>query len=155
MERKIIGFKLDAAGDWTAMLDCGHPQHTRHRPPFENRAWVMTQDGRDSMLGQVLNCVRCEEFELPADFVKCKVTPEFTESTMPAGLRGQHYTSSGVWGKIVVLEGRLLYCVPSKNIALELDSSSPGIVVPELPHHVEPQGSVRFMVEFYKAALPG
>lgn len=150
MERPIVDFKLDAAGEWTAILSCGHPQHTRHRPPFENRSWVLSQEGRDSMRGQMLNCVRCDDFEFPADVVRFKTTPEFTEETLPEGLKNNHQTGPGIWGKIVVREGKLLYCVMSKDIKVELTPDRPGIVVPELLHRVEPVEHVRFCIEFYR-----
>ena len=36
-------------------------------------------------------------------------SPEFSEDTIPKNLRQSHRTKAGAWGKIVVLEGRLLY----------------------------------------------
>jgi len=150
MNRIITDFKLDGQGDWTAILSCGHPQHTRHRPPFENRSWVLSQDGRNSKIGEILNCVRCDDFEIPSDFVRFKVTPEFSEDTMPEGLKNNHQTGSGIWGKIVVLEGALIYQIKSKNINDELSPDRPGIIVPELSHSIEPRGPLRFFIEFYK-----
>ena len=44
-----------------ARLACGHGQHVRHDPPLVSRTWVLTEDGRASRLGQILNCVRCDE----------------------------------------------------------------------------------------------
>ena len=61
MERHIVDFGVDEVGDPVAILSCGHPQHVRHNPPFENRPWVLTENGRKSRLGQILNCLRCEE----------------------------------------------------------------------------------------------
>jgi hypothetical protein len=43
-----------------AELECGHSQHVRHQPPWEERPWVVTPEGRDSRLGILLNCVKCE-----------------------------------------------------------------------------------------------
>ncbi|MEX2525405.1 MAG: DUF3565 domain-containing protein [Gammaproteobacteria bacterium] len=60
MLRSIIGFRLDEYGDWTAILSCGHPQHVRHNPPFSNRPWVITEAGRNSKIGEQLDCVRCD-----------------------------------------------------------------------------------------------
>lgn len=142
---------MDEAEDWTAILSCGHPQHTRHKPPFENRPWVVSQEGRNSMIGHSLNCVRCDEFEIPPTFAKFNVTPEFTENTLPAGLKSNHKTSEGIWGKIIVLEGKLLYHIVMKNSSVELTPEHPGIIVPELVHYVEPVGQVRFLIEFYKS----
>lgn len=63
MKQPIIGYHLDEYGDWVAELACFHGQHVRHNPPFINRPWVLTQAGRDSMLGHELNCVRCDQHE--------------------------------------------------------------------------------------------
>lgn len=61
MKRKISGFHRDEFGDWVAELECGHNQHVRHRPPFELRPWVISEEGRRSRLGCELNCKICEE----------------------------------------------------------------------------------------------
>ena len=61
MKRQIVAFRLDPENDWIADLDCGHGQYVRHNPPFENRAWTTSEEGRKSQLGVMLNCVRCEE----------------------------------------------------------------------------------------------
>jgi hypothetical protein len=61
MQRAIIGFHLDEHGDWVADLDCGHRQHVRHNPPFVNRPWVITEEGRRSKLGVTLECILCEQ----------------------------------------------------------------------------------------------
>jgi hypothetical protein len=42
-------------------LDCGHTQHVRHDPPWQNRSWVMSEEGRKAHLGVGLECKRCEE----------------------------------------------------------------------------------------------
>ncbi len=60
MERKIEGFHQDDAGDWVADLECGHTRHVRHKPPWQVREWVTTEEGRAARLGQTLECVKCE-----------------------------------------------------------------------------------------------
>lgn len=60
-ERTIVGFHTDEQGDWVADLECGHGQHVRHRPPWELRPWVVTEEGRQVYLGKQLRCVRCDE----------------------------------------------------------------------------------------------
>ncbi|HEY6877784.1 MAG TPA: DUF1971 domain-containing protein [Polyangiales bacterium] len=87
---------------------------------------------------------------LPTEVRAYKRTPEFDEHTVPAGLLRAHTTKPGVWGRIVVLEGSLLYRVPTRGLALTLDTSRVGIVEPEVPHEVEPRGHVRFYVEFLR-----
>jgi len=60
MERAIVGFHKDEKGDWIAELECGHQQHVRHNPPWQIREWVITESGRKSRLGNVLNCPICD-----------------------------------------------------------------------------------------------
>lgn len=151
MERLITAFEVDKEGDPIAILDCGHPQHVRHKPPFINRPWVTSEEGRKSMIGKTLNCVRCDKLELPDHFVAYKRTSDFTEESVPAGLRKDHSTKAGVWGKIRVMEGKLRYRVPVLGVDMELSEGNIGIVVPEVLHNVEPLGAVRFHVEFYRA----
>lgn len=57
--RKIVGFRQDDAGDWIADLECGHSQHVRHNPPWMNRVWVTTAEGRASRIGTELQCAKC------------------------------------------------------------------------------------------------
>jgi tellurite methyltransferase len=151
MNRAITGFTTDDLGDWVALLGCGHRQHVRHDPPLVERPWVLSAEGRAARLGESLDCVRCDAAELPDSFVAYKRTAEFTEASVPDGLKRNHATRAGVWGKIVVVEGRLRYSIDEWSRTLELDVERPGIVVPEVKHHVEPLGAVRFFVEFYRA----
>lgn len=66
MNRKITGFHLDEESDWVAELECHHGQHVRHKPPFINRPWVVTLEGRNNKLGDTLKCLKCDLNE-PAD----------------------------------------------------------------------------------------
>lgn len=49
-----------------------------------------------------------------------------------------------------MIEGKLNYRVDELGAQFELSPGAPGIVIPEIRHHVEPIGAVRFFVEFYK-----
>jgi len=151
VQRAITGYRTDDEGHWVALLDCGHGQHVRHDPPLVERPWVLTADGRAARLGARLECVRCDRFELPDGFVRYKQTAELDEASVPAGLLKDHTTKRGVWGKIVVHAGTLRYHVDALGRRFDLVPGTPGIVVPEVPHHVEPLGAVRFHVEFWAA----
>jgi hypothetical protein len=60
MEQPITGFHLDEEQHWVAELACGHFQHVRHSPPWIERPWVTTAASRKNMLGQRLNCKKCD-----------------------------------------------------------------------------------------------
>lgn len=61
MKQPIIGYHRDDQGHWVAELACGHTQHVRHNPPWSERPWTQTAEGRATMLGRTLNCRLCEE----------------------------------------------------------------------------------------------
>ena len=60
MQRAIIGFHQDEQNHWVADLECGHTRHVRHDPPWQNRPWVKTKEGRARFLGTTLNCAVCD-----------------------------------------------------------------------------------------------
>lgn len=97
------------------------------------------------------NTAGCLVKTLPPSVACYRQTPEFTEGTIPAGLTKAHRKKSGVWGRIVVSRGRLLYRVlGSRAGEFTLAAGNPGIVEPGVEHEVEPLGKVRFHVEFYR-----
>ena len=61
MKQPISGYHKDEQDDWVAELACGHNQHVRHVPPWFNRPWVETDSGRRAMLGQTLDCRKCDD----------------------------------------------------------------------------------------------
>ncbi|MCH7329074.1 DUF3565 domain-containing protein [Acinetobacter modestus] len=61
MQQAIVGFHLDEENHWVADLACGHTQHVRHEPPWQNRPWVLTGQGRKEKLGVMLECKKCED----------------------------------------------------------------------------------------------
>lgn len=88
---------------------------------------------------------------LPAKVASFAKSPEFTEDSIPKNLKKQHRTSAGVWGKIVVLEGRLRYRILEPEAQdVELLPGMLGIVEPEVAHEVKALGKVRFHVEFFR-----
>ena len=58
-ERRIVGFHQDDEHHWVADLECGHTQHVRHEPPWQNHPWVVTPEGRAQFIGTTLRCVLC------------------------------------------------------------------------------------------------
>ena len=61
MQQTIIDFHLDDEQHWVAQLACGHNQHVHHTPPWQNRPWVLTEDGRNEKLGMMLECKVCHQ----------------------------------------------------------------------------------------------
>lgn len=61
MQQAIVGFHIDEENHWVADLACGHTQHVRHDPPWQNRPWVLTGQGRKEKLEVMLECKKCED----------------------------------------------------------------------------------------------
>jgi len=59
--RAIVGFHQDDEGHWVADLECGHTRHVRHDPPWQQREWVVTEDGRAKWIGKSFECLKCGE----------------------------------------------------------------------------------------------
>ncbi len=59
IDRRITGFHQDEESHWVADLACGHTQHVRHDPPWQDRPWVITPAGRHGFLGAFLRCLLC------------------------------------------------------------------------------------------------
>jgi hypothetical protein len=60
VHKSIVGYHQDDERHWVARLACGHNQHVRHAPPWTNRPWVITPEGRDAHLGRLLDCKKCD-----------------------------------------------------------------------------------------------
>jgi tellurite methyltransferase len=88
---------------------------------------------------------------IPRGYVVTRRTPEFTQHTVPPALLSAHETKGGAWALIRVLEGKLRYCVEAPLSESIVEPGRPGVIQPQVPHHVEPIGPVRFYLEFYRA----
>jgi len=60
-QRQIVRFYQDEENDWVAAMECGHSQHMRHDPPWQNRPWVEDEQARAERLGTLLMCKQCSE----------------------------------------------------------------------------------------------
>ncbi|NER79296.1 MAG: DUF1971 domain-containing protein [Leptolyngbya sp. SIO1D8] len=88
---------------------------------------------------------------LPTNVTAYRKTPVFNEATIPAALLNRHMAKAGSWAKISIMSGQLGYRILSPVPETHrLNSDTPGIVEPQIPHHVEKLGPVEFYIEFYR-----
>jgi tellurite resistance-related uncharacterized protein len=86
---------------------------------------------------------------MPARVQFARRTPVWDERTMPAGLRRAHRLSAGTWGRVEVHRGALHFrASTTPELVVELHAGSSQAIPPEVEHHVEPHGAVRFTVAF-------
>ncbi len=89
--------------------------------------------------------------ELPEDAVFVRVTPDFDEHTVPAGLRSAHRVADGVWGRLVVRAGALgLVFEDNAHEHHVVAAGGTKVLPPGARHHVELIGPVRFAIEFHR-----
>ena len=60
MKIKITGFHQDEYDNWVADFSCGHSRHFRHDPPWQQREWVTSHQGRKTYIGIEFDCKHCE-----------------------------------------------------------------------------------------------
>ncbi len=154
MDRTVTDFRLDEENDWVAVLDCHHGRHVRHHPPWQERPWTQTEEGRRSMIGQTVDCPKCEWIEMPEELVHDRTTAEWSADTVPRAIRRDHKVASGVWGRVRVLEGSIRFGFADgrggeagTDGVLEVGVDQP--IPPDRPHHLEVVGPVKVVVDFF------
>ena len=147
--RTIVGFARDEAGEHVAWLDCGHRRHIRHRPPLSSYPWIEDEAGRAAHVGAAIECGRCRQRSWPEGVEAYRSTAIFDEHSVPAGLLAEHRTRKGAWGRLEVSAGAVVLCFAAPlDERGEVEAGGWAAIPPELVHHVELRGPVKFRVVF-------
>ncbi len=99
--------------------------------------------------------------DLPHGLELVRTTGEFDETSVPGGLLSSHRIASGVWGRLVVRSGALVFVVeddPTRSTGAPTDleerrtvgAGENVVIPPALVHHVELVGPVAFRIEFHR-----
>lgn len=150
MIRTITGFHQDDQGDWVAELSCLHGQHMRHRPPFQERGWVLAPEGRDARIGTEIDCPLCDRAELPEDLTLLRTAGPWDGPDIPGGLRRAHRVAEGQWGLLRVLDGDIGFTLetsPVVDVTLHAGDTQP--IPPAVAHQVAVTGPCRMDVQFW------
>lgn len=92
-----------------------------------------------------------EHGDLPEDLVLQRTTPELDAESVPAGLLRAHRLAEGVWGRLEVTGGSVLFVWETDDERpVDLTAGDTVVIGPGLYHHVEPAPDARFVVEFYR-----
>jgi tellurite methyltransferase len=148
VRRTIRGFHVDDEGQWVAELSCFHNQHVRHRPPFENRPWVLNNERRAEHIGTPIDCTLCFDGELPTALKLVRSVGPFDETNLPNELRAPHEIADGRWGLFRVGEGatRLILDEQSRDVLLQAGEER--AMPPAVVHHLEIVGHVSIEIDF-------
>ena len=155
MIRSLVGFAPDGSeeGVWVAELSCLHRQHVRHRPPFQDRPWVLEPAGRQARIGTEIECPLCDRPELPDGLARLRRAGPWDQDTLPGALLGTHRTPEGRWGRLRVLDGSVDFQLVGDGTparpAVHLGPGSEQLIPPEAPHRLVLVGAVRFELELW------
>ncbi len=152
MIRSILGFHPDSDGDWVAELSCYHTQHLRHRPPFQQRPWVLDPAGRASRVGSDIDCPLCDRAELPDGLMILGRAGPWDQGSVPDALRHAHLTPEGWWGLLVVHDGGIGFQfkpdeTPTAPV-VHLDAGAYQSIPPGVPHRLMVTGPVEVELQF-------
>ncbi len=81
-------------------------------------------------------------------------TPEFTEATLPGALKSDHSLAAGRWGRLHVLEGRVIFVDDSSGERFQLVGPCEFDIPPEAVHHLELDGPLSCRVDFFGEEKP-
>lgn len=151
MRRAIIDFVPDDKGDWVARLSCGHNQHVRHCPPYQERAWVLKDETRRARLGMPLSCPLCDRQELPEGLHPLRKSPAWDSESAPSAIRIFHRLAEGTWGVISVDDGHMRFVTDGEVVMNKVvDCSVSQAIPPELDHRLDFDGPIHFSIEYLK-----
>lgn len=88
--------------------------------------------------------------QLPAD-VRCyKQIGPFRGADIPKGLLREHRLKEGVWGRVSVLDGELLFVWDDADGgASRLTAPGAIIVPPTIPHHLDETDRAQISIKFF------
>jgi len=88
---------------------------------------------------------------LPEQLEKYAETPIFTQQSVPEKLTNLHDTKVGVWGKLKVHTGCLMYVIPGPPHETKLVSAGDfAVIEPSILHKVDMVDDVSFSIEFHR-----
>jgi tellurite methyltransferase len=152
--RTIEGFHADDDGDWVADLSCLHRQHVRHRPPFFDRPWVETAEGRAERIGAALDCPLCDRAELPDGLVVTRTAGPWDETSLPPAIRRDHRVAERTWAVARGLSGAVeLHIATDPPITRRLEAGDEQPIPPTVLHALHVDGPMRVEVDFLVAAV--
>lgn len=153
MIRTIVAFQADSEGDWVAALSCHHSQHMRHRPPFQERAWILDPGGRAAHVGTPIDCPLCDRAELPEGLAILGRAGPWDRDSVPDGLLRAHRTAEGRWGRLRVDNGAVDFQFEAHDgpglSTIHLSAGSHQDIPPAAPHHIILIGPVQLELEFW------
>lgn len=91
--------------------------------------------------------------QLPAGLAHVRTTAVFDHENHPAGLRHEHRVAEGVWARLVVHTGALVFAFDDESDApRKVEAGGSVVIPPGRPHHLDLPEPVTFALEFHRDA---
>jgi tellurite resistance-related uncharacterized protein len=87
---------------------------------------------------------------LPDEVRLVRTSPEFTADSVPDGLLSAHRVATGVWGRLRVLRGSVVFVLEATGESRVVNADETQVIEPAVVHHVEPSEDARFVIEFHR-----
>lgn len=89
--------------------------------------------------------------QIPKNAVLTRTTDVFDNQSVPAGLLRAHRVAKNNWGRLVVHAGSIRFVFEDEpEHAITVTATDTIVIPPGRLHHVELDGPVEFVVEFYQ-----
>lgn len=90
--------------------------------------------------------------QIPPGYELTRTTPTFDNQTVPAGLLGAHRVADGVWGRLVVHTGTVIFIFEDQPDApIDVGPGGHVDIPPARLHHLELGEPATFAVQFYRS----
>jgi tellurite resistance-related uncharacterized protein len=88
--------------------------------------------------------------QLPDNVSSYNKSQTYTDKTTPGMMKNDHRTRAGVWAKIIVMKGAVIYLIEDDPEPHTLTPDNPGIIEPVVFHKIDPQPGTKFHLEFFR-----
>jgi tellurite resistance-related uncharacterized protein len=88
--------------------------------------------------------------EMPETVRAYQKTQIYSDKTTPGMMKNDHRVRAGVWARIVVQKGEVVYEIPEREEKVTLTPESPGLVEPLVTHRILPKPGAKFYLEYYR-----
>jgi tellurite methyltransferase len=90
------------------------------------------------------------DYQIPDSARPGRRTPTFDHTSVPPALLREHRTTT--WAELVVVAGSVTFHDALDGWTAVASPDSSVVIVPDRPHHIDPDEAAEFYVQFYDAA---
>lgn len=97
-----------------------------------------------------------DDIDLPDGLELARTTDVFDEANHPGGLMRAHQVAAGVWGRLLVHSGHVVFVFEDQaDQPRVVAAGETQVIPPERRHHVDFDGPATFAIEFHREPADG